>query len=80
MAIVRAATTNSTITLNPISGILTRPDTYQTEGGERTKRGGGGGGRVENKASKMTYLTGQQASKCNPHHGAASSRELNGCP
>ena len=44
MAIVRAATTNSTITLNPISGILTRPDTYQTEGGERTKRGGGGGG------------------------------------
>ena len=34
MATLRAATTNGTITLNPISGILTRPDTYQREGGE----------------------------------------------
>ena len=34
MATLQAATTKGTVTLNPISGILTRPDTYQREGGE----------------------------------------------
>ena len=37
MATLRAATTKGTVTLNPISGILTRPDTYQREGGEGKK-------------------------------------------
>ena len=46
MATLRMATTNGTVTLNLISGILTRPNTYQWEGG---KEGG-----LENKASKMT--------------------------
>ena len=36
MATLRAATTKGTITLNPISGILTRPE-YQREGGEGKK-------------------------------------------
>ena len=76
MATVRAATTNGTVTVNPISGILTRPDTYQREGGE----GRGGGGWLENKASKMTYLVGQEASKCDVNHGAPPSREYNGLP
>ena len=31
MATLRAATTKGTVTLNPISGILTRPDTYQRD-------------------------------------------------
>ena len=67
METLRAATTNGTVTLNPISGILTRPDTYQTEGGEWE---GGGGGGLDNKAGKMPYLTVQQASKCDANHGA----------
>ena len=75
MATVRATTTNGTVTVNPITGILTRPDTYQREGGER--RGGGGGG-LDNKASKMT--SGQEASKCDVNHGAPPSREYNGLP
>ena len=37
MATLRAATTKGTVTLNPIGGILTRPDTYQREGGEGKK-------------------------------------------
>ena len=37
MATLRATTTKGTVTLNPISGILTRPDTYQREGGEGKK-------------------------------------------
>ena len=55
MATLRAATTKGTVTLNPVSPILTRPDTYQREEGE--------GKRLENRASKMTFLLGQQASK-----------------
>ena len=74
MATLRAATTNGTITLNPISGILTRPDTYQTEGGD--------GGELDNTAGKklMTYLAGRQASKYNADHGAPPSREYKGRP
>ena len=52
-------------------------NTYQTrylprEGGERK--------RLENKASKMTLLTGQQGSKCKANHEAPpqASRELKG--
>ena len=45
-----------------MSGILTRPNTYQMEGREEKT--------VENKASKMTFLTGQQAGKCNANHEA----------
>ena len=52
MATLRAATTKGTVTLNPISGILTRPDTYQREGGE--------GKRLENKLAKWPFT---QASK-----------------
>ena len=73
MATLQAATTKGTVTLNSISGILTKPYTYQREGSE--------GKRLENKASKMTFLTGQQAGKqmqCN--HGASPSRELKGHP
>ena len=44
MATLRAATTKGTVTLNPISGILTRPDTYQGRV-EREKR-------LENKRAK----------------------------
>ena len=61
-ATLQAATTKGTITLNPISGILTKSDNYQREGR--------GGKRLENKASKMTFLTGQQASKCKANNEA----------
>ena len=50
----------------PISGILTRLDTYQRVGGE---------GELDNKAGKMTYLAGQQASKCDVNHGSPLSRD-----
>ena len=79
MATVRAATTNGTVTVNPITGILTRPDTYQREDGER--RGGGGGG-LDNKASKMTRLSRRPGSKqmrCEPW-GAPQQRKYNGLP
>ena len=35
IATLRAATTKATITLNPVSRILTQPNTYQMEGGEK---------------------------------------------
>ena len=54
MATLQVATTNGTITLNPISGILTRPDTYQTEGGD--------GGELDNTAGKND-LSRRPASK-----------------
>ena len=63
MATLRAATTNGTVTLNPISGILIRPDTYQTEGGD-----GGRGGGLDNTAGKND-LSRRPASKqmqCEP--------------
>ena len=62
MATLQVATTKGTVTLNPVSGILTRPDTYQREGGA--------GKRLENRESKMTFHTGQQASKCKANHEA----------
>ena len=48
------------------------PDTYQREGGE--------GKRLENKASKITFLAGQQACKCKANHEVSHSRELKGHP
>ena len=72
MATLRAASTNGTIKLNPISGILTRPNTYLPKGGQR--------GALENKVRKMTYLTGQQASECNANHGVPPSKEYKGHP
>ena len=72
MATMRAAITNGTVTLSPISGILTSPNTYQREGGE----GGGGGGGDENKASKMTYLAGQKASKFDANRGAPPAENM----
>ena len=61
MATLRAATTKGTITLNPIGGILCLP------------REGREGKRVENKASKMAFLTGQQASKWKENHEAPTA-------
>ena len=60
MATLRATTTNGTLTLNPISGILTIPDTYQTEGGD--------GGKLDNTVGKND-LSRRPASKqmrCEP--------------
>ena len=57
MATLQVPTTTGTVTLNPVSRlpILTKPNTYQREGGE--------GKRLENKAIK-------QASKCKANHEA----------
>ena len=62
MATLWAAITKDAVTLNPVSGILTKPDTYQREGRE--------GKKFENKTNKMTFLTDQQASKCKANHEA----------
>ena len=51
-------------------------NTYQTQ---YLPKGGWRGG-LKNKASKMTYLAGQQATKCDANHGAPPSRELKGRP
>ena len=37
MATLQVATTKGTVTLNPVSGIITQSDTYQREGGEVRK-------------------------------------------
>ena len=60
MATLRAATTNGTVTLNPISGILTRPDTYQTEGGD--------GGELDNTAGKndLSRRPARKQMRCEP--------------
>ena len=72
MATLQVTATKDTDTLNPISEILTTPDTYQREGGE--------GKRLENKASKMTFLTGQQASECKANYEALPTESLKVAP
>ena len=61
MATLQATTTKGTVTLNPISGILTKPSTYQREGSEGKKG-------LKRQAGKTTFLTSQLASKCKAHH------------
>ena len=67
MATLRAATTNGIVTLNTISGILTRSATYQG----RVGRGKG----LKIKQAKWPFSqASKQASKCKANHEAESSK------